>query len=62
MDYVDCYLMHWPSPVDPTDRSKLLPNWSIIDTWYVGASAWAAYYALMDNCVGQSCKSYLVRK
>ncbi|MCJ1321461.1 hypothetical protein MMC15_006806 [Xylographa vitiligo] len=32
-DYVDLYLMHWPSSTDPTDTSKHLPDWNFIKTW-----------------------------
>jgi len=32
-DYVDLYLMHWPSSTDPTDTSKHLPDWDFIKTW-----------------------------
>jgi len=33
LDYVDLYLMHWPSSTDPTDLSKHLPDWDFIKTW-----------------------------
>ncbi|MCJ1387514.1 hypothetical protein MMC18_000357 [Xylographa bjoerkii] len=32
-DYVDLYLMHWPSSTDPKDTSKHLPDWDFIKTW-----------------------------
>ncbi|MCJ1249592.1 hypothetical protein MMC30_006818 [Trapelia coarctata] len=32
-DYVDLYLMHWPSSTDPSDTSKHLPDWNFIKTW-----------------------------
>lgn len=32
-DYVDLYLMHWPSSTDPDDLKKHLPDWNFIDTW-----------------------------
>ncbi|KAL9104876.1 MAG: hypothetical protein Q9187_008851, partial [Circinaria calcarea] len=33
MDYVDLYLIHWPSSTDPKDTSKHLPDWDFIKTW-----------------------------
>jgi len=33
LDYVDLYLMHWPSSTDPSDLSKHLPDWDFIKTW-----------------------------
>jgi len=33
-DYVDLYLMHWPSSTDPNDLSKHLPDWDYIKTWH----------------------------
>ena len=33
MDYVDLYLMHWPSSTDPDDLSKHLPDWDFVKTW-----------------------------
>ncbi|KKK25264.1 putative glycerol dehydrogenase Gcy1 [Aspergillus rambellii] len=33
VDYVDLYLMHWPSSTDPADKSKHLPDWNFIKTW-----------------------------
>ncbi|KAF2276060.1 Aldo/keto reductase [Westerdykella ornata] len=33
VDYVDLYLMHWPSSTDPDDLSKHLPDWDFIATW-----------------------------
>ncbi|KAI2736563.1 hypothetical protein DTO013E5_8623 [Penicillium roqueforti] len=32
-DYVDLYLIHWPSSTDPEDLSKHLPDWDFIKTW-----------------------------
>ena len=32
-DYVDLYLMHWPSSTDPDDLKKHLPGWDFCDTW-----------------------------
>ena len=35
LDYVDLYLMHWPSstdPADPTERTHY-KDWTFIDTW-----------------------------
>jgi glycerol 2-dehydrogenase (NADP+) len=32
-DYVDLYLMHWPSSTDPDDLSKHLEGWNFVDTW-----------------------------
>lgn len=32
-DYVDLYLMHWPSSSDPEDLKKHYPDWNFIDTW-----------------------------
>ncbi|KAH6678792.1 GCY protein [Plectosphaerella plurivora] len=32
-DYVDLYLLHWPSSTDPDDSSKHLPDWDFVDTW-----------------------------
>ncbi|KAJ4296534.1 hypothetical protein N0V90_006579 [Kalmusia sp. IMI 367209] len=33
VDYVDLYLMHWPSSTDPTDLKKHYPDWDFLDTW-----------------------------
>lgn len=33
-DYVDLYLVHWPSSTDPSDKKKHLPDWDFIKTWY----------------------------
>ncbi|RJE24266.1 Aldo/keto reductase family [Aspergillus sclerotialis] len=33
LDYVDLYLMHWPSSTDPNDPKKHLPDWDFIKTW-----------------------------
>lgn len=35
VDYVDLYLVHWPSSTDPNDKKKHLPDWNFIKTWYV---------------------------
>ncbi|TPX12497.1 uncharacterized protein E0L32_006909 [Thyridium curvatum] len=32
-DYVDLYLMHWPSSTDPDDRKKHYADWDFVDTW-----------------------------
>ena len=32
-DYIDLYLMHWPSSTDPNDKKKHLPDWDFIKTW-----------------------------
>lgn len=32
-DYVDLYLMHWPSSSDPEDLKKHYPDWTFVDTW-----------------------------
>lgn len=32
-DYVDLYLMHWPSSTDPTDLKKHYPDWNFVNTW-----------------------------
>ncbi|KAF3766921.1 aldose reductase [Cryphonectria parasitica EP155] len=32
-DYVDLYLMHWPSSTDPEDLKKHYPDWDFVDTW-----------------------------
>ncbi|KAF2460902.1 aldo/keto reductase family protein [Lineolata rhizophorae] len=33
VDYVDLYLMHWPSSTDPNDTTKHLPDWNFVKTW-----------------------------
>lgn len=33
VDYIDLYLMHWPSSTDPSDTSKHLPDWDFVRTW-----------------------------
>jgi len=33
LDYVDLYLMHWPSSTDPDDLKKHHPDWTFTDTW-----------------------------
>ncbi|KAH8146533.1 uncharacterized protein LAJ45_09479 [Morchella importuna] len=33
VDYVDLYLMHWPSSTDPTDLKKHYPDWDFVKTW-----------------------------
>ncbi|PMB72912.1 Glycerol 2-dehydrogenase (NADP(+)) [Beauveria bassiana] len=33
LKYIDLLLMHWPSPVDPDDTKKALPNWDFTMTW-----------------------------
>lgn len=32
-DYLDLYLMHWPSSTDPDDLSKHHEDWDFVDTW-----------------------------
>ena len=32
-DYVDLYLMHWPSSTDPSDLKKHYPDWDYVKTW-----------------------------
>jgi glycerol 2-dehydrogenase (NADP+) len=32
-DYVDLYLIHWPSSTDPSDLKKHHPDWDYIKTW-----------------------------
>jgi len=32
-DYVDLYLMHWPSSTDPDDKKKAYEDWDFRDTW-----------------------------
>ncbi|MCJ1235152.1 hypothetical protein MMC14_003118 [Varicellaria rhodocarpa] len=32
-DYVDLYLMHWPSSTDPDDKKKHLLDWDFVKTW-----------------------------
>ncbi|KXJ91686.1 NADP-dependent oxidoreductase domain-containing protein [Microdochium bolleyi] len=32
-DYVDLYLMHWPSSTRPDDLKKHYDDWNFIDTW-----------------------------
>lgn len=32
-DYLDLYLMHWPSSSDPADLKKHYPDWDFVDTW-----------------------------
>ncbi|KAF2761927.1 Aldo/keto reductase [Pseudovirgaria hyperparasitica] len=33
VEYVDLYLMHWPSSTDPNDTKKHLPDWNFVKTW-----------------------------
>ncbi|KAI1134010.1 Aldo/keto reductase [Hypoxylon sp. FL0543] len=33
LDYVDLYLMHWPSSTRPDDLKKHYDDWNFIDTW-----------------------------
>ncbi|KAH7127510.1 aldo/keto reductase [Dactylonectria macrodidyma] len=33
-DYVDLYLMHWPSSTDPDDLTKHYEDWNFIKTWH----------------------------
>lgn len=32
-DYLDLYLVHWPSSTDPDDLKKHYPDWDFLDTW-----------------------------
>lgn len=32
-DYVDLFLVHWPSSTDPADLKKHLPDWNFVKTW-----------------------------
>ncbi|KAK4134448.1 Aldo/keto reductase [Trichocladium antarcticum] len=32
-DYVDLYLMHWPSSTNPDDLKKHYDDWDFVDTW-----------------------------
>lgn len=32
-DYVDLYLMHWPSSTDPADAKRHYADWDFRDTW-----------------------------
>ncbi|KAL2756508.1 hypothetical protein ACRALDRAFT_2028025 [Sodiomyces alcalophilus JCM 7366] len=32
-DYIDLYLIHWPSSTDPNDLKKHYPDWDYVDTW-----------------------------
>ncbi|KAI9732459.1 MAG: hypothetical protein M1818_007497 [Claussenomyces sp. TS43310] len=34
VDYVDLYLIHWPSSTDPNDLKKTIPNWDYMKTWH----------------------------
>ena len=38
VEYVDLYLVHWPSSTDPNDSKKHLPDWDYIKTWLVNPS------------------------
>lgn len=33
VDYIDLYLIHWPSSTDPTDLQKHYPDWNFVKTW-----------------------------
>ncbi|KAL7269249.1 hypothetical protein RUND412_008098 [Rhizina undulata] len=33
VDYIDLYLMHWPSSTDPEDLKKHHPDWDFVKTW-----------------------------
>ncbi|KAH6632228.1 Aldo/keto reductase-like protein [Chaetomium tenue] len=33
VDYLDLYLMHWPSSSTPEDLKKHYPDWDFVDTW-----------------------------
>ncbi|KAL8288300.1 hypothetical protein RB597_000416 [Gaeumannomyces tritici] len=32
-DYVDLYLMHWPSSLDPNNPGAVYDDWDYVDTW-----------------------------
>lgn len=32
-DYIDLYLMHWPSSTDPSDLNKHYLDWDFVKTW-----------------------------
>lgn len=32
-DYLDLFLMHWPSSTDPNDKKKHYEDWDFRDTW-----------------------------
>ncbi len=32
-DYLDLYLMHWPSSTDPANGRKHVEGWTFTDTW-----------------------------
>ena len=44
LDYVDLYLMHWPSSSDPDDLKKHYPDWTFLDTWYVSNAVSTCWY------------------
>ena len=33
LDYVDLYLMHWPSSTTPGNSKKHYDDWNFTDTW-----------------------------
>ena len=33
LDYVDLYLMHWPSSTNPDNLKEHYPDWNFIKTW-----------------------------
>jgi glycerol 2-dehydrogenase (NADP+) len=33
VDYIDLYLMHWPSSSTPEDLKKHYDDWNFTDTW-----------------------------
>lgn len=33
VDYIDLYLMHWPSSTDPSDTTKIYTDWDFTNTW-----------------------------
>lgn len=33
LDYVDLFLIHWPSSTDPADKKKAYEDWDFRDTW-----------------------------
>ncbi|KAH6634935.1 Aldo/keto reductase-like protein [Chaetomium sp. MPI-SDFR-AT-0129] len=34
VDYLDLYLMHWPSSTDPSDSKKHYEDWDYVNTWH----------------------------
>jgi glycerol 2-dehydrogenase (NADP+) len=59
LDYVDLYLVHWPSSTDPDDRMKHLPDWDFIKTWYVSIIISRGDGRDINNSKGRRCRSFL---